>query len=81
MKREFKTLFKSFGLELLVYAVLVTGYFFAVLHFLGDWLYHLFRFERKTYALMALILIIGQGILLEFLTRILLRIIKPGRGD
>ena len=79
MKQEFKTLFKSFSLEMLVYAVLVTGYFFAVLHFLGDWLNHLFHAERTIYALLSLVLIIGQGIVLEFLTRTLLRLIKPGR--
>ena len=77
MKREIKAVFKSFLIELVVYAVLVVGYFFLVLHFLGQWLYDLFQHERKTYAFVAIVLIIGQGFLLEILTRTLLRLIKP----
>lgn len=77
IKRKFRELFKSFIIELVVYALLVVGYFFAVLHFLGGWLDHLFRHDRKTYAFMSLILIIGQGLLLEAVTRGLLRFIKP----
>lgn len=76
MKKEIKSVFESFSIELVVYAALVVAYFFLVLHFLGDWLYQLFREERKTYAAMALILIIGQGIVLEILTRFLLGFIR-----
>lgn len=72
-------MFKSFSIELVVYGALVVAYFFLVLHFLGDWLYHLFREERKTYAAMALLLIIGQGIVLEILTRALLGFIRGKR--
>ncbi len=79
MKKEIKNMFKSFSIELVVYGALVVVYFFLVLHFLGDWLYHLFREERKTYAAMALILIIGQGIVLEILTRALLGFIRGKR--
>jgi hypothetical protein len=79
MKKEIKSMFKSFSIELVVYAVLVVGYFFLVLHFLGAWLYHLFREDRKTYAAMALLLIIGQGIVLEILTRALLGLIRGKR--
>ncbi len=80
MKLEIKNVFKSFSIELVIYAGLVVGYFFLVLHFLGGWLYHLFREERKTYAAVAILLIIGQGFLLEVLTRLLLRFIR-GRVD
>ncbi len=78
MKRELKSVLKSFSLELPVYAVAVVGYFFLVLHFLGDWLYHLFRDDRRLYAVLALALIVGQGIVLEVLTRALL-VLAPGR--
>jgi len=37
-KTEVRRTLRAFLVELLVYAVLVTGYFFAVLHFLGGWL-------------------------------------------
>ncbi len=79
MKKEIKAVFKLFSIELVVYAALVVAYFFLVLHFLGGWLYHLFREERKTYAAVALLLIIGQGIVLEILTRALLGFIRGKR--
>ncbi len=77
MEREVEKSLKSFFLELIVYAALVTVYFFAVLHFLGDWLYRLFEDDRRIYAIVALCLIVGQGFLLELLTRSLLTLIKP----
>ena len=64
---------KSFFLELLVYGVLVTAYFFAVLHFLGDWLAHVYASNKKVYAVAALTLIIMQGVVLEMVTTGLLR--------
>ena len=76
MKRELKTTIKSFGLELLVYGAFVTIYFFCVLHFLGKWLGQLYADERKTYAAVALLLVIGQGFVLEILTRALLDFIR-----
>lgn len=62
----------SFVLELGLYAVLVTGYFFLVLHFLGGALRNLFETNKTTYAIVALALIIGQGVLLEVLSTALL---------
>ncbi|HEY0456466.1 MAG TPA: hypothetical protein VGE41_08825 [Verrucomicrobiae bacterium] len=69
----------SFAIELAVYAVIVFIYFFLVLHYLGDWIAHLYRDERKLYAIVALLLIVGQGIVLEMLTSALLRIIRRGK--
>ena len=40
-KTEVERTLRAFVVELLVYAVLVTAYFFAVLHFLGGWLVRL----------------------------------------
>jgi hypothetical protein len=79
MKPSFKTSLLTFLFESVVYAVLVVGYYFGVLHFLGDWLLHMFQTERRVYAGMALGLIIAQGILLEFLTRLLLGFIQTLR--
>ena len=50
-KTEIRRTFQAFLMELLVYAVLVTGYFFPVLHFLGGWL---MRFDCTTSTLMRL---------------------------
>jgi hypothetical protein len=77
MKPETANSVRSFLVELVVYAAFVAGYFFLVLHFLGDWLHDLFLTDRRSYAALALGLIIGQGILLDALTRLLLAWLKP----
>lgn len=79
MKKGIGSSLAWFALELAIYAGLVTGYYFLVLKFLGEWLYDLFQSDRHTYAGMALGLIIAQGFLLEILTRALLSWVKPRR--
>ncbi len=81
MNRQVKSSLKFFLIELLVYAVLVTGYFLLVLNFMGPWLHELFQNERRAYAAVALGLIIGQGVFLEVLTRVLLSAIQPRTED
>jgi hypothetical protein len=66
----------SFLVELIVYAVFVFAYFFLVLHFLGNWVKHIFDENRTLYAAVALGLIIMQGVALEALTTALLRVIR-----
>ncbi len=68
--------FRAFAMELAIYAVLVVGYFFFVLHFLGDWLAGLFRDHRTAYAFVAISLIVAQGVVLESLTSGLLRFLR-----
>lgn len=65
----------SFLAELLLYALFVLGYFFLVLHFLGGWVKPVFDTNKTLYAIMALALIIVQGVLLEMMTSALLRVI------
>src|SRR5437588_9761072 len=60
MKKETVRTLRAFAIELVVYAALVVGYFFLVLHFLGGWLYALETHHVKTYASVAILLIIGQ---------------------
>ena len=80
MKSETSKTLWAFLIELAVYAVLVVGYFFLVLHFLGGWLYQLEILHRYTYAGVAILLIIGQAVVLENVTTLLLRIIR-GRSE
>jgi hypothetical protein len=54
--------------ELLVYSTLVAGYLLLVLRFLSAWLKNLFDTDRTGYAVAALLLIVAQGMLLEWLT-------------
>jgi hypothetical protein len=79
MKQNIQHVLKAFSLELPLYLVLVAVYVLLVLHFLGGWLFHLFGAERKLYAAVALGLIVGQGFVLEILSRALLGLIKGTR--
>jgi len=78
-KEAFKTL-RAFLVELVIYAVLVVGYFFLVLHFLGEGLQRIAQNRRYTYAGLAILLMIGQAVLLQYVTTFLLRLIR-GRTE
>ena len=80
MKRETAKTLRAFVIELAIYAVLVITYFFLVLNLLGQWLYELEIHRRYTYAALAIVLIIGQAVLLESLTTFLIRLIR-GRSE
>lgn len=80
MKADTARTFRAFVLELSVYAVLVVAYFFLVLHFLGGWLGDLAQHHHYLYAFTAILLIIGQAVLLENVTTFLLRMIR-GRSE
>ena len=80
MKKDAASTFKAFLIELVVYAALVVGYFFLVLHLLGGWLFELAADHRYIYAFTAILLIIGQAVFLEALTTFLLRMLR-GRSE
>jgi hypothetical protein len=80
MKSETTKTLRAFAVELVIYGILVTGYFFLVLHLLGEWLYELEIQHRYTYAGLAIVLIVGQAVLLESLTTFLIRLIR-GRSE
>jgi len=72
---------RAFAVEIVIYAALVTAYFFAVLHFLGGWLVQLETQHIRVYAVVALFLIIGQAVALEAVTTGLLRLLCGGRSE
>ena len=78
-KEKSKTL-QAFLVELGIYAVFVTAYFFLVLHYLSGWLQDLHLNHVKIYALATIVLIIGQAVLLESVTTWLLRLLR-GRAQ
>ncbi|MGB9474981.1 MAG: hypothetical protein WCE87_07920 [Candidatus Udaeobacter sp.] len=80
MKKETVKTVRAFAIELVIYALLVTAYFFLVLHFLGQWLYQLEIHHRYLYAGLAILLIVGQAVLLEGLTTFLIRLLR-GRSE
>ena len=80
MKKETAQTLRAFLIELAIYSVLVVGYFFLVLHFLGEGLNQIEHRHRYTYAGVALLLMMGQAVLLQYVTTFLLRMIR-GRRD
>ena len=80
-KKEKVNTLRAFLVELAVYAVFVAAYFFLVLHFLTDWLQDLHLHHVKFYALMTIVLIIGQAVVLESVTTWLLRLLRGGRSE
>jgi hypothetical protein len=80
MKVEAARILRAFVIELALYALLVTGYFFLVLHYLSGWLQDLHLHHVKLYALTAISLIITQAIVLESVTSWLMRMLR-GRTE
>jgi hypothetical protein len=80
-KKEKTSTLRAFLVELALYAVFVTGYFFLVLHYLSGWLQGLHLHHVKVYALVAIVLIIGQAVVLERVTTWLLRLLRAGRSE
>jgi hypothetical protein len=79
-KAEKNRTLRAFLVELAIYTVFVTVYFFLVLHFLGGSLQNLHLHHVKLYALMAIVLIIGQAVLLESVTTAMLRFLRRRTG-
>ena len=76
MKKNNAKSVRVFVIELAIYAVLVTVYFFLVLHLLGNWLYRLEMQHRIVYAVVAILLIAGQAVVLDALATLLFRILR-----
>lgn len=75
-----RALIRNFAIELIVYGILVVGYFFVVLRWLAEPLNQLFHDSLVTYAFVSLGLVLAQGIVLEYVTSFLLeqlRLEKP----
>ncbi len=70
---SFKPMMRSMGLELVIYAPLVTIYFLIVITFAKDLLLHIYYEMPVIYSIVTLLVIVAQGVLLEALTSWLLR--------
>jgi hypothetical protein len=80
-KGEGRRTLGAFVVELVLYGLLVTAYFFGVLLFLGPRLVQLEMQHIRIYAVVAILLILGQAVLLEAITTGLLRLLRGGRSE
>ena len=78
--RHRRRLASTLAIDLSLYAVLVVAYFFVVLQWLNEPLAGLFRDNMGHYALVSVLLILGQGLLLDLVTSSLLRLAKRVNG-
>lgn len=76
---EKQNVFISFLVEVAIYTVLVVAYFFVCLHFVSGWIKGLYDANKTLYALVALAMMVGQGVALEITTTALLRLIRSRR--
>ena len=72
MKARHKILLRNFLIELIVYALLLVIYFWGALRLLGEPLYRIFNLNPFVYAIATLMLIVVQGVFLEWITSFLI---------
>lgn len=71
-----KILFRNLLIELIIYSVLIFGYYLLVLQVLDDWLLEVFQTNLIIYAIFGLGLIIIQAVVLDYVTSFLMKYIK-----
>jgi hypothetical protein len=80
MKKEARKTLWAFGVEIVIYSVLVVIYFLLVLRFVAQSLLNLEQHHIVLYGVVAITLIVGQAVLLEIITTRLLRFLR-GRSE
>ncbi len=73
MKPAIRKLIRVFGLQMLIYAVLVTVYLFIIIRYLTDWLLALYQENLPLYAFLSLLFIVLQAVLLDWLTTFIMK--------
>ncbi len=75
-KLEPHVLIRNLMIEIIIYSILIFGYYLIVLRWLDDWLLSIFQSNLVMYAVTGLGLIVIQAALLDFVTSFLMRYIK-----
>lgn len=75
-KQEPELVLRNLIAEILIYGILLVGYYFLVLNHLGDWLTSISASNLILYAFLGLGLILAQGVLLDLTTTLLLRYLR-----
>jgi len=78
-KTHIKNLIRNLVIEIIVYSILLILYFLVVLRYLNGVLSNLFINQILIYAFLGLALIVAQGVLLEWLTSFLIRMLRLDR--
>jgi hypothetical protein len=75
-KMEPRKLLRNLVIEIIIYSLLIFGYYMLVLRWLGDWISDMFSADLYLYAFAGLVLIFVQAVLLDILTSFLMKYVK-----
>jgi hypothetical protein len=75
-KMEPRKLFRNLLFEIIIYSLLIVGYYLLILRWLGDWIDSIFRSNLYIYAFAGLGLIFVQAVILDIVTSFLMKFIK-----
>ena len=75
-KMEPRKLIRNLVFEIIIYSVLILGYYMLVLRWLGDWIASIFDSNLVLYAFAGLGLIFVQAVILDIITSFLMKYIK-----
>jgi hypothetical protein len=75
-KMDPKVLLRNLAVEILIYSILIGGYYLLVLRYLGDWLNGLFHQDLTIFAAVGLGMILFQAFVLDLVTSLLMKYIK-----
>ena len=75
-KMEPRKLLRNLIVEIIIYSMLIFGYYLMVLRWLGDWIASMFNSNLYRYAFAGLGLIFIQAVLLDLVTSFLMKYIK-----
>lgn len=75
-KMEPGKLFRNLLFEIIIYSLLIFGYYLLVLRWLGDWVASVFNSNLYYYAFAGLGLIFVQAVVLDLLTSFLMNFIQ-----
>lgn len=75
-KMEPGKLLRNLLFEIIIYSLLIFGYYILVLRWLGDWITSIFNSNLYIYAFAGLGLIFAQAVLLDIVTSFLMKYIK-----
>jgi len=70
---NYKKMIRNFIVELTIYGVLIFVYFIVILQFFNDYLTEAFENNLLVYSGLALMFIVAQGVLLDYVTTFLIK--------
>lgn len=81
MSPDIRKRLHTFGIQMVIYAILVTIYLYLVWHYLGDWLLELYQENLPLYAVVCLVFIVVQAVVLDTFTTFIMNRLGLNKKD